>query len=136
MAFSSQAQGLVDARVVGIKTIIEQRKSDSLVTGLELELDALLSLLRFRLPVAGFLVDMELLATRCCCGTAEAVFFVDADFLLVARVAVLDLCRGLGLGLVVVVVDGGREGLAMLFVTFPSDVRRRELCFSFYLDFG
>lgn len=55
-------------------------------------------------------VDMKLLAVGC--WAAEAVFFVDTDFFFVAGVAVVGW------------VDGGREGLVELFVTFPSDVRR------------
>jgi len=51
------------------------------------------------------------------------VLFVDAD-LLEARVARL-LLRP--------VDGGGREGFEMLFVTFPSGVRR-EFDFAFYFD--
>jgi hypothetical protein len=110
------------------------------ITGrLELDLDAsLLAVLGLLgLPEAGLFVDAELLAAmwcccccccrccygRCCCyggGTADAVL-VDADVLLVAGVAAVNGGGLLLLGLLL--VDGGREGLAMLFVTFPSDVR-------------
>lgn len=61
---------------------------------------------------AVFFVDVDLLAAVS--GTADTVFFVDADLLLVSGVA------GGGWW-----VNGGREGLVMLFfVTFPSDFRR------------
>lgn len=65
--------------------------------------------------------------------TADAVFFVDVDLLLNVGVATLRRRRRRGRGLV---VDGGREGGVMLFVTFPSDVRSlsRKLLLAFYLD--
>jgi hypothetical protein len=119
VAGSSSAQGVVGLVLLNRRSK-QQKKADLPVTGLELDFDALLTLLG--LLEASLLVDADLLAVL---RTAGAVFFVDADLLLVARVAAA--CW----------LDGGREGFAMLFVTFPSDVRslRRELCFSFYLDF-
>lgn len=54
------------------------------------------------------LADVDFLAVLC--WTADAVFFVDADLLFIARVATVGR-------------DGGREGFVMLFVTFPSDDR-------------
>lgn len=41
-------------------------------------------------------------------GTAQSLFFVDADFLLDVRVAAVGS------------TDGGREGCVGFFVTFPS----------------
>jgi hypothetical protein len=52
-------------------------------------------------------VNVDLLAMT---WAADAVFFVDADFFLVAGVAAVGR-------------DGGREGFVALFVTFPSDDR-------------
>lgn len=92
------------------------------VTGLELDLDAFTSLLGLLLLEASLLVDVDLLAVM---RAVKVLFLVDTDFLEAGLAAVL---RRL-------LVDGGCEGLAMLFVTFPSDVRRRELGFAFYLDF-
>jgi hypothetical protein len=61
------------------------------------------------LSVASLLVDMDLFTVlRRLLGTAETLFFVDADFLLDVGVAVVGS------------VDGGREGFVGFFVTFPS----------------
>jgi hypothetical protein len=86
------------------------------VTGLELNLDAFLSLLGL-LGLLGLLevvlfVDADFLTAG---RAAVAVFFVDTHFLLVAGVAVVGTAVGRA--------DGGREGFVVLFVTFPSDVR-------------
>jgi len=89
------------------------------ITRLELDLDALAAVLGLGLLllVASLLVDVDLLAVLL--RAANAVLLEDADFLLDA---------GLLLGLRG--ADGGREGFDMLlFVTFPSDVRR-----SLYFD--
>lgn len=61
--------------------------------------------------VAVLFVDMDLFAVLLGAG---AVLFVDTDLFFVVGVAASSR-RWL--------VDGGREGFAMLFVTFPSDVR-------------
>jgi hypothetical protein len=86
------------------------------VTGFKLELlyrvytlASLVALLR--LSVADLFVDVDFLARRL--WAAEAVFLVDADLFAVAGVASVD--RRL--------LNGGGEGFAMLFVTFPSDLR-------------
>lgn len=76
------------------------------VTGLELDVNTLARLLF----VAGFFVDVNLVAALGRAGVA--VLFVDSDLLLVALVASVGG------------EDGGREGFAVLFVTFPSDVCR------------
>lgn len=67
-------------------------------------------LLRLLCSIAVLFVDMDLFAGS---RTAETVFLVDSDLFLVLNVAVV--CGFL--------VDGGREGFVMLFVTFPSDLR-------------
>jgi hypothetical protein len=98
------------------------------VTGLELDLDAFSSLLG--LLEASLLVDADLLAVLLLLLLLRAGlvrFLVDADVGEVGFATVLGP---------VVLVDGGCEGLAMLFVTFPSDGGRRELGFAFDLDFG
>ena len=64
---------------------------------------------------AALFVDVDLLAAVS--WTADTVFFVDADLLLVAVVAAGWGWWGW--------VNGGREGLVMLFfVTFPSEFCR------------
>lgn len=90
------------------------------VTRLKLGFDALFTSL-LGLLEASLLVNVDLFA-ELLLRVADVVFFVDADFGEALRLVVL--------------VDGGSEGLAMLFVTFPSDVRRRERDCAFYLDLG
>ena len=81
-------------------------ESDLPVVG-SFKLDAFRSLrtLLLWLSVAGLLVDVDFLAVL---GTAEALFFVDADLFLDVSVAAVGS------------VDGGREGGVGFFVTFPS----------------
>jgi hypothetical protein len=90
-----------------MKTINCEKKDSLPVTGLELDVNTLARLL---LLVAGFLVDVNFVAVLG--GAAVAVLFVNSDLLLVALVASVGG------------EDGGREGFAVLFVTFPSDVFR------------
>jgi len=65
------------------------------------------------LAVADLLVDVDVFADRLLLG-ATALFLVDADLFLDVSLA------GRLLVLVLVLVDGGREGFVRLFVTFPS----------------
>jgi hypothetical protein len=78
-----------------------------LVLGLTVEL----RLSALGLAVADLLVDVDVFADRLLLGAA-ALFFVDADLFLDVSLA--------GRLLVLVLVDGGREGFVRLFVTFPS----------------
>jgi hypothetical protein len=95
------------------------------VTGLKLNLDVFAAL-GLGLLEASLLVDAELLAVLLL-RAVLLVLLVDVDVGEAGLTAVLGP---------VVLVDGGCEGLAMLFVTFPSDNGRRERGFAFYLDSG
>lgn len=66
-----------------------------------------LLLKRLLSTIAMLFVDVDLFAGS---RTAETVFLVDSDLFLVLNVAAVG-------GLL---LDGGREGFVMLFVTFPS----------------
>lgn len=63
------------------------------------------------LAVADLLVDMNVFTNRLLLGAA-ALFLVDADLFLDVSLA--------GWLLVLVLMDGSREGFVRLFVTFPS----------------
>jgi hypothetical protein len=93
---------------VGVRRLgREAVKLARLVLGLTVEL----RLSALGLAVADLLVDVDVFADRLLLGAA-ALFFVDADLFLDVSLA--------GRLLVLVLVDGGREGFVRLFVTFPS----------------
>ena len=71
-----------------------------------------LSLSAFGLAVTRLLVDVDFFAVRLLLLWAAALFLVDADLFLDVLLA-----RRL---LLLLLVDGGREGFVRLFVPFPS----------------
>ena len=84
-----------------------------LVLRLRLRLALKLRTLGLGLAVTRLLVDVHLLARRLLLLGAAALFLVDADLF-------LDVLLARRLLLLLVRVDGGREGFVRLFVPFPS----------------
>ena len=72
-----------------------------------------LSLSAFGLAVTRLLVDVDFFAVRLLLLWAAALFLVDADLF-------LDVLLARRLLLLLLLVDGGREGFVRLFVPFPS----------------